>query len=193
MEFTYFSLGDLIKDNQIGKAQIQKVLSDFSCPKNTEVEDFLKKLAYGYEKAGKTKTFLIFKGEKFVAYYSVAMQSLDFSGVDKIIRRELFRTSLYLGNSIPAVLIGQLSKNYAVEDVDRLISGAELMEIIFEKVREISEVLSSVLVYVDCEDQKGLKQFYESQGFTRFENGDHDEYLCYVIPTKTILNSKRKK
>ena len=56
----------------------------------------------------------------------------------------------------------------------------------------INEVISSVLVYVDCEDVPKLKQFYEEHGFQRFENGDHGEYICYVIPTKTVISEIEK-
>lgn len=56
MIYRTISLYDLQRQN-IGKDVIKNILSDFYCPLNSDVEDFVHKKAYDFERVG----FMLFK------------------------------------------------------------------------------------------------------------------------------------
>lgn len=45
--------------SKIGKEGIEKILADFSCSLNKDVEDFVKKKAYDFERVGLSRTYLV--------------------------------------------------------------------------------------------------------------------------------------
>lgn len=61
--FVKVSLNRLI--NNIGESETNKILSDFSCPLNLDIEDFLIKKSTTFEKQGISKTHLGFSKNPF--------------------------------------------------------------------------------------------------------------------------------
>ena len=57
------------------------IISNFSCPQNSDIEQFLKQKALVYEKARYAKITLIFvlvkKEQKLVAYYTIALMTFE--------------------------------------------------------------------------------------------------------------------
>ena len=49
-----------INDNKAGEPMLARVLSGFSCPKNPDVERFLKKSAVEFTKKSQSVTYLVF-------------------------------------------------------------------------------------------------------------------------------------
>lgn len=93
--------------------------------------------------------------------------------------------------NIALPLIGQIGKNYN-NGYDKLISGDMLLKLACDRIRKAQEVLGGRFVFLECEDNPKLKEFYESNGFVCFgkRNLERDEmdknngkYLlkCYVI------------
>ena len=86
-QYSLVYLHDYIVSNEIGKEEIKSILSDFSCPKNQDIEKFLKEKALAFEKIGLARTILVFKEcddtVKFVGYFSIAIKQIDISGISK--------------------------------------------------------------------------------------------------------------
>lgn len=187
-------LNDLL--SQIGKTKTKEILSDFSCPKNKEVEDFLKDKAIPFEMANLARTTLIYLEEgngkpKLVAYYSVTVSKINIEHLPRNERKKLAGTSYAIGKEIGAILIGQLSKNFS-DGNNAYISGKVLMNLVFDRIRQIDILIPSVVTYIDCEDIECLKKYYSSFGFELFRKNmiENQELLCYVISTKKIIDSK---
>ena len=87
-------------------------LSSFSCPRNLDVEDFLKNKA------------------------------------------------------VP--LIGQLGKNY-LNGYDKLITGDELLELAFDKIRTMQMCVGGKFAYLECAEIPELIAFYKRNGFTELD------------------------
>ena len=68
---------------------------------------------------------------------------------------------------VAAPLIGQLGKNFS-EGNDMLISGAELLNLAIEKVKLVQKEVGGKFVYLECEDNDKLKNFYRSNNFKEF-------------------------
>lgn len=63
-------------------------------------------------------------------------------------------------------MIAQLSKNMAYKE-ENLITGAELLQMAFDKIIEAQQILGGRLVYLECEDNEHLINFYEKHGFVK--------------------------
>lgn len=186
------SLSDLLEE--IGEEGAKLELSDF-CSINSDVQDFFRNLAIAFEQKGLSTTTLIYdKRRRLLGGYSLSPYSLRTDNLNEEERIELFGKEYKDIKTLPAILIGQLSKNY-YGDNNLLITGEEILAMIFENIVEIASSINSAICYVDCEDVPELKEFYETNGFQFFkEKKMHGKkYLCYIILTKSIVeiyNSK---
>ena len=65
-------------DNKAGEPMLERVLSGFSCPKNPDVERFLKKSAIEFTKKSQSVTYLVFSFENklLVGYFTLAIKLL---------------------------------------------------------------------------------------------------------------------
>lgn len=192
------NLNDIIKG--IGEISTKEILSDFSCPKNKDIENFLKFKAIEFSKRNFAKTHLVFwydsvsNSKELAGYYTIAQKTFNISKGD-VSNSQYKKISPY-GQydstlkkcTIPAILIGQLGKNYANGN-DILISGDELLNLALEKVKFIQNEVGGKYTYLECEDKQKLLNFYLSNGFIPFgkRNLDKDEtdidgsYLIQLI------------
>lgn len=195
MIYRTIALKDIIKN--FGKDDVEKVLSDFSCPINSDVEMFMRFKAYPYECAGMARTYLVTAQDHDNVYgvcaiYSVTTKSISISKrMNAKSRRTAFGTTYAVGNPINAILIGQLSKNFNHGN-NQYITGELLMSLIIEHVKNMDVLVPSVSVYVECEDKPELKRYYEKYGFTYFST-NADGLLQYIIPTKKFISPEYKK
>lgn len=172
-------LHEMIK--QLGESHAKEILSDFSCPKNKDVEYFLHNRAIEFAKQSITQTQLIFmqhKGEpRLVGYYSLTQKSISVKdeGLSSKLRRRFAkfgtRDVLNRGYVLPAPLIAQLGKNYT-DELNHLITGDELLHLALEKVKEGQMIFGGKIVYVECEETPRLVEYYTRNGFKEFGKRD---------------------
>lgn len=175
------NLRTLVK--QIGEEETKSILSDFSCPYNADIEDFLKHKAIVFSQQQLATTYLIFSSYKdqvvLVGYYALANKSVVIKGGDlnSKWRHRLNRYATYDPNLkqyvVALPLIGQLSKNFK-NGYDKLITGDQLLEAACNQVRKIQSLISGNMVYLECEDQPDLIEFYQRNAFFRFANRNLD-------------------
>ena len=112
----YLALGT---DEEVGEPALVRMLSDFSCPKNPDVEYFLKKNAIEFTKKNQSVTYLVFSNDEgeLIGYFSIALKPLTVRGetVSNTVKRKLLRISELDEKSqtytMSAYLIAQLGKN----------------------------------------------------------------------------------
>jgi len=62
--------------DSLGEDTVNAILSDFSCPKNPEIEDFLRKNAVEFAKRKMSITYLVFdENKRFTAYFTLTHKS----------------------------------------------------------------------------------------------------------------------
>ncbi|WP_295164867.1 N-acetyltransferase [Selenomonas sp. F0473] len=156
--------------------EIDDIRSEFSCPYNKDVENFIKEKAVLFSKQGIATTYLVLKqyrGEDaVVGYFSIAQKyfhiDLKKNSLSNTQRKRINKFSSYDEDLrryiVSALLIGQLAKNYA-NGYDRLIEGDKLLRIACDKVMQIQRISSGRFVYLECEDKPRLLEFYERNGF----------------------------
>ena len=172
--------------NLYGESNVKTMLSSFSCPYNYDVEDFIKNTAIEFSKQDLAKTFLVFCLHKekpaCVGYFTISIKSfiIKRSKISERKFKRLKRFGIYDKELkqcvISAPLIAQLSKNYT-NDYNNLITGDELLKIACDKVREAQNIIGGKIVYLECEDNPKLIDFYNRNGFYEFDKRylDKDE------------------
>ncbi|MCM1246326.1 MAG: GNAT family acetyltransferase, partial [Roseburia sp.] len=113
----YLTLGN---DDEAGEPALRELLSGFSCPKNPDVEWFLKQNSIEFTKKNQSVTYLVVSAEdiRLLGYFTLALKPLTVRGaaVSNTTKRKLLRISELDERSdtytMSAYLIAQLGKNY---------------------------------------------------------------------------------
>ena len=158
--------------DQLGKEETKNILSSYLCPINKDIEYFLHERAIEFSKQGIAATHLIFTSYKntpvLIGYFTLANKQIYISNsrLSNNFRKRVkkFGISIEKGYIIVAPLLAQFGKNYK-NNYDKLISGDELIKIVIDKVKYIHTELGGKFLYLECEDTKGLLDFYESHGY----------------------------
>lgn len=188
--------------DELGEDTAKSVLSNFSCPLNPDVEDFLIRKSIPFARQGWAKTHLVFtsfKGDPvLVGYFALAnkyitISSKVFKTKSSSLRKRISKFATYDYNlksyTIVAPLIAQLGKNYA-NGYNDLITGDELLSEACNKIGWVQFELGGRFTYVECEDKEALISFYTSNGFVDFDRRKldsdetdklHGEYLVQLI------------
>lgn len=180
-EYFQINLSELV--DQIGESDTKCILSSFVCDKNKEVEGFIKDKTVLFSAQGIAKTHLVFwsssdeswggQAKELVGYYSIALKTITIK--KGTMSNNKWRRVCKHGDCIsipgeckmPALLIGQLAKNYHNGN-DALIWGSDLLNLAIEKLRKVQAEVGGRIVYLECEDAPGLIKFYNDNGFTVF-------------------------
>lgn len=200
--FKQIPLKDLIE--QIGEEKVNKILSNFSCPLNKDVEYFLHHRAIPFSKSALAPTHLVFCDLEendplvLVGYYTFTMKnfSIPRNNFSKTRYKELGRFSV--GNAsdgsyvVPAPLIAQLGKNYT-EGANYLIQGSDLLGMALEQIEQTQMVLGGRICYIECEDKKPLIEFYNRHGFQEFQRRRLDADERKSLNGKELLQMLRYK
>lgn len=188
------NLQEFIKNS--GESVIKTLLSNFSCPYNKDVEQFLKYKAVEFARQSIANTHLVFTQYKnkpvLIGYFTltnkfiVIYRDILSSALKKRINKFCQYDPDLKRYSLACPLIAQLGKNF-VDGYDKLITGDELLKMACDKVKESQRILGGKMVYVECEDKVKLIEFYSSNGFVNFGKRklDREEIEimqgCYLI------------
>jgi len=164
-------------------ARIRRDLAGFKCARDSEIEVFLKESAIAFEKAHKSRTYLLIKrrsaGQKdlaILAYFSVAISRMRIS---KGVSRSKIRKLNGIGEKrdVPCYLVGQLGKNDYYSDE---ITGECLVRYAMSFLQNGHEQIGGRFVRVDCKDIKGLCRFYERNDFTSYQKETRSGLVQFV-------------
>lgn len=164
------NIQDMLK--AIGEEELTKLLSDFSCPLNLEVEDFVRNKALDFAKRKLSITYLVMKKineerRVLAGIYTLSHKAIEVTNtsISNTVRRKLSRyatldkdTDKY---NVSAFLIAQFGKNSAVPK-ENSISGNELMDLTFELLKHVQYCVGGGVVYLDCEDIEKVLGFYQN-------------------------------
>ena len=169
----YLALGN---DEEAGEPALVELLSGFSSPKNKDVERFLKKSAIEFTKKNQSVTYLVVSAEdvRLLGYFTLALKPLTVRGetVSNTMKRKLLRISELDEKSdtytMSAYLIAQLGKNFS-ESGGTEITGAELLKLTWDKIKEIQYVGGGVVTFLEAENEEKLLSFYRDNRFSQFD------------------------
>lgn len=168
-------LNEMVKE--LGEEQTKRILSNFSCPLNKDVETFLRQKAIDFSKQGLAQTTLVFgsykKELKLLGYYALANKTIIVpkKSISKTMSKRVSKFGSYndmaKGYVISAPLIAQLGKNFS-GDLDKVITGDELLQMACNKIIDIHRIMGGRFTYLECEDKPRLLDFYSRNGFVDF-------------------------
>ncbi len=169
----YLALGD---DDEAGEPALVKLLSGFSCPKNPDVERFLKKSAVEFTKKNQSVTYLVFSKDngEMLGYFTLALKPLTIRGetVSNTTKRKLLRVSeLDEGSdtyTMSAYLIAQLGKNYA-DGREKEITGKDLIELAWIMIEKTQYMFGGMVTFLEAENEEKLLSFYRNNRFSQFD------------------------
>ncbi len=184
MKYDVININDILQLK--GRSFTEKSLKRFSCPKNPDVEAFVKSKAISFAKKYLAVTYLVVGTDETLSTESSLTTASPFTvgyftlthkpwakpivATDAETEEILSSFSYDVDGSITKVmspfLIAQFAKNDALpDDVKAEFSGSKLMEFALEKVQHIQDEVGGRTVHLECEDVPALKKFYEGQGF----------------------------
>ena len=171
MSFQFLNLIDMAQT--IGEDEVKSILSDFSCVKNAEIERFVRQNALEFSKKKMASTFLIMNEESdLVGVFALAHKALVFSA-DILTNTQKKRAARFASldpethtYTASAFLIAQFGKNDAFGA--ECISGDEMMGMAFSILQMAQKLVGGGIVYLECEDQSKLIDFYQRNGFNIF-------------------------
>ena len=167
----------LNSDNpKLGESRLLQVLSGFSCPKNPDVERFLKKSSIEFTKKNQSVTYLVFdvSSMELVGYFTIALKPLTVRGetVSNTVRKKLMRVSELDEQSqtytMSAYLIAQLGKNFK-NGAEKKITGEELLELAWDIVEKMQYMGGGMVTFLEAENSERLLSFYQANCFQIFD------------------------
>ncbi len=169
----YLALGN---DEEAGEPALLELLSGFSCPKNPDVERFLKKSAIEFTKKNQSVTYLVVSAEdvRLLGYFTLALKPLTIRGetVSNTMKRKLLRISELDESSdtytMSAYLVAQLGKNFS-ENEGTEITGEELLKLAWDKIKEIQYLGGGMVAFLEAENEEKLLSFYRGNRFSQFD------------------------
>ena len=169
----YLALGT---DDEAGEPELVRTISEFSCPKNPDVEHFLKKNAIEFAKKNQSVTYLVFSvdSKELLGYFTLALKPLTVRGetVSNTTKKKLLRISELDEKSdtytMAAYLIAQLGKNYA-NGMDKKITGKEMIELAWMVIEDAQYLLGGMVTFLEAENEEKLLSFYRDNRFSQFD------------------------
>ena len=167
----------LNSDNpKLGESRLLQVLSGFSCPKNPDVERFLKKSSIEFTKKNQSVTYLVFdvSSMELVGYFTIALKPLTVRGetVSNTVKKKLMRVSELDEQSqtytMSAYLIAQLGKNFK-NGAEKKITGEELLELAWDIVEKMQYMGGGMVTFLETENSERLLSFYQANRFQTFD------------------------
>ena len=167
----------LNSDNpKLGEDKLLQELSGFSCPKNWDIENYLKKNAIEFTKKNQSVTYLVFslKSMALVGYFTIALKPLTVRGerVSNTIKRKIMRVSDFDSRTqtytMSAYLIAQLGKNYT-DGRNKEITGTELLELAWSVIEDMQYMGGGMVVFLEANNEEKLLSFYRDNKFRQFD------------------------
>lgn len=157
--YTVINILDMLET--VGEDELSSILSDFSCPRNPEIEHFIHNNAIEFAKRKMSITHLVFDGDaRLIACFTLMHKP---SSVDEVLSKTS-RKKLEMharmdesiqAYSVSAYLIAQFGKNYGVNG-GHSISGNVLMDMAFDVLERVQREIGGGVVFLECEDNPVL-------------------------------------
>ena len=160
---------------------LDKLISDFKCSANPEVERFLKKRARDHDSKDISRTHLAISEEnKLLGFITVASKCMAVEDKEELIKKAGKETydSMNVNNDIAqAYLIGQLAKC----DGAAKGFGKTMIEYALSTFTKVKKHIGCRFVRLDCYDE--LIPYYEGLGFRHIgknADGTHNQMAIII-------------
>lgn len=169
----YLAEGD---NDKVGEPELLRMISDFSCPKNPDVEHFLKSSNMDFTRKNQSVTYLVLDMDDgaLVGYFTIALKPLTVRDetVSNTVKRKIKRISEFDEQTktytMSAYLIAQIGKNYT-NDACKRITGPELLELAWSVIEDMQYMGGGMVVFLEANNEEKLLSFYQDNKFRQFD------------------------
>lgn len=182
------SLQSLLKKTNNDVIFIRNILKEFRSRERNSIEDFLHNKAIDFEKNSLSATHLIYNeyGDRLLGYFTLANKSLiiskeDFEKMSKTQQKKLSQSGRILENGsciVNSFLLAQIGKNY--NDSEN-ISGFDILDLSYSLLSVVKEIINTKYVWLECENNKSLINYYLNYGFNLLEHYNSKNGLKTMI------------
>lgn len=153
------------------KDGVGRLLRDFKCSRNNEIEKFLQVNSYEFSVKYQAITYVIYSNntDNIAGYFSLSIKpiiiksdNLSNRSLNKILRMSDFDEENKTVNPA-AYLIAQLGKNDGAD-----INIDDIFDIIDIVVNKIQKSCGGVVEFLESENEEKLISMYQSKGFKSF-------------------------
>lgn len=166
---SYATLNILDYMDAFGEDSLRTALSEFSCPKNPEIEEFMWRNAIEFAKRKMSITYLLIDIEgRILGIFALAHKALRVigKGLSRTARKKIQRYAQMDEETgeftLSAFLIGQFGKNYQYPEA-LFLSGIQMMDSAFDILEKVQHEIGGGVVYLECEEKPTLLDFYQSE------------------------------
>lgn len=189
-KFTTINLRNFFTEQ--GKYELERILEEYSCPINSDVERFFKVNAIDFTKKNQSVTYLVFDNDNLmlVGYYSITIKPIEVNAANfsNTAKRKLSRVAEFDDKTgkymMAAYLIAQIGKNFS-DKANMFITGDELLGLAVATVKEMQYNCGGMVVFLEAEPHKQLLEFYEkNNGFMKFDtrtSHDNEHQLVQLL------------
>lgn len=153
----------------IGEESVSDSLSDFSCPKNKEIEYFVRNNAIDFAKRKTSITYLLLdEYSRVLAIFAITHKAIQIHGekmsstLQKKIQRYAQKNEETGEYVLSAFLIGQFGKNYQYDNV-LIPDGGKMMGAVLTILKHVQREIGGGVVYLECEEKPELLKFYQNE------------------------------
>lgn len=169
----YLAQGD---NEKVGDPKLLRIISGFSCPKNPDVEYFLKNNSIEFTKKNQSVTYLVLSMDngELLGYFTIALKPLTVRDetVSNTVKRKIKRISEFdeqtKSYTMSSYLIAQIGKNYTSK-ANMHITGSELLELAWSVIEEMQYMGGGMVVFLEADNKKNLLSFYQNNKFRQFD------------------------
>lgn len=188
-QYTVMNILDLI--DSVVENEVQKGLSDFLCPQNAEIENFIRNNAIDFAKRKLSITYLLDNTDgSITGYFTLTHKAIEIKNdnISNTTRRKLSSHARLDADTnsftVSAFLLAQIGKNYSIDN-ERRITGDKLIRYANDVMTDIQRRIGGGIIYLDCEDKQPLKTFYIDQNHykifgERYSVSDGIRYLQMI-------------
>lgn len=169
VDYIVVSLGDILSTG----VDRDKVEEAFKSQQEVDLENFLVNKAILYENSQYGKTFLLLDKKQLehgnfqiIAYYTIALKSLDITHLSKKRRRKVLggqpgRDQMH---SMSAYLIGQIGRNdiYTHDEMD----GETILNECYHSISIAARIVGGQLIVLECREHM-YEKFYQKQSYLK--------------------------
>lgn len=163
------------------------LLSDFKCPKDYDLEEFITRKAIRFEQCDKCRTFLIVDEDnvyttsetfRILGYFSLLSKSIKLpKDMSKSKRKDLDGMDKN-AEEIECYLIGQLAKNNTYEDI---VDGSMVLDRAIDMIRKAQSIVGKRIVLIECSNSPKIMDFYMKNGFVHIGRNDENNLEQMIL------------
>ena len=154
----------------VGEDRAKEALSSFSVVRNPDVENFIRRNAFNYQKSHNARTYIIVDDSFLLSgYFTLSLACMVIpENISKSLKKKMQGLGRYSAETVPCFLLGQIAR----EDTTprNMLHLSDILDIAINYVLNAQDIIGGRFISLDCIDD--LVPLYEKHGFQKIGKTD---------------------